>query len=111
MSAMFVLRAPGIVCRGAIALAVQKMLEEDLYFGIMYAYWQRDDSFEVVGPAAMSQVPALMRPVIMRLARAGMLKSLQGQVRGGDTCVSCDHPICIIMRASCAQMQRARVCK
>jgi hypothetical protein len=75
-------------CREATALALQRLLEEDLYFCVLYAYWQRDDAFTVVEAATFGAVPALMRPVISRLARARALRNLQGQARATLHCSS-----------------------
>jgi glutathione S-transferase len=73
-------------CREATALALQRLLEEDLYFCTLYANWQRDDAFAVLEPLSFGEVPALMRPFISRLARAGMLRNLQGQARAAPRC-------------------------
>jgi hypothetical protein len=60
---------------------VQRLLEEDLRFCIVYGNWQRDDGFAVVKAPSFGAVPAMMLPVISRVARAGILRDLHGQVR------------------------------
>jgi hypothetical protein len=68
------------MCRSALALALQRMLEEDLYFCMLYCYWQRDDFWEVCGPVYFQDVPPMMRPLVMILARSTFLRDLHGQV-------------------------------
>jgi hypothetical protein len=97
-------------CREALALALQRLLEEDLYFCTLYANWQRDDAFAVLEPLSFGEGPALMRPIISRLARADTLRNLQGQARAAPRCS------CQIARSSracrqCACAQSTATCK
>ena len=66
--------------RKAHALALQRMLEEDFYFGMMYVYWQRDDVWSVLGPILFADAPAMIRPAVMTLVRSTVLKQLWLQV-------------------------------
>ena len=66
-------------CRGAIALAVLKMLEEDLNFCFVYTKYQRDDAYQL-NAGAGGGGPAIFRPFTTRMKRAGMLRTLEGQV-------------------------------
>jgi hypothetical protein len=45
-----------------MALALQRMVEEDLYFCTLYLSWQRDDAFAVLSEAVFHELPAAMRP-------------------------------------------------
>jgi hypothetical protein len=66
--------------RSALALALQRMLEEDLYFCAIYWYWQRDDFWAICGPVYFQDAPPMMRPYLMMLARSPLLRDLYGQV-------------------------------
>jgi hypothetical protein len=69
------------MCRKIQALALQRMLEEDLYFCILYCYWQRDDYFyKVFAPRIFAHLPGPIYPAIIRLVRASVLRDLYGQV-------------------------------
>jgi hypothetical protein len=47
-------------CREALALALQRLLEEDLYFcTTLYANWQRDDALAILEPVLFGALPAL----------------------------------------------------
>jgi hypothetical protein len=71
------------MCRSAIALALQRMLEEDLYFCMMYCDLQRDDFWAICAPtysSTLHDMPPMMRPLIMTFARSSLLRDLHGQV-------------------------------
>ena len=70
-----------LACRAAVQLALQRMLEEDMYFCILYANWYRDDAFAEIAKSSFGEIPALMRPFITRLARSSLLSAMDGQVR------------------------------
>ncbi len=52
-----------------IAWAVDKMLEEHLYWAIVYWRWMNDANFERGPKSFFKQVPALVRPLVTRLVR------------------------------------------
>jgi glutathione S-transferase len=63
--------------RGA-AWAVEKMLEDHLYWVIINERWLDDDNF-AKGPAMFfARIPAPIRPFIVRTVRAGLRKTLNG---------------------------------
>ncbi len=69
-----------------ISWAVEKMLEEHLYWAIVCERWGDDENFHR-GPAAFfARVPRFLRPLVQRLARArvaGMAKA-HGMGRHGN---------------------------
>jgi glutathione S-transferase len=66
----------------ATAWAVEKMLEEHLYFALVHERWMKDANFER-GPARLFDfVPALMRPFVKRMVRGRIGKTLQAQGMG-----------------------------
>lgn len=63
----------------ATAWAVEKMLEEHLYFALVHERWMKDENFKR-GPAHFfNRVPAIVRPLIKRMVRGHVRKTLHGQ--------------------------------
>ena len=63
--------------RGA-AWAVEKMLEDHLYWVLVYWRWMKDDNFEK-GPAKFfNRAPAIIRPLIKRRVRGEVRRRLHG---------------------------------
>lgn len=61
------------------AWAVEKMLEDHLYWAILHARWMDDGNF-ARGPALFFRsVPALLRPLIQAVVRRKVARDLQGQ--------------------------------
>jgi glutathione S-transferase len=66
----------------ATAWAVEKMLEEHLYFALVHERWMKDENFER-GPARFFDfVPALARPFVKRMVRGKIRNSLLAQGTG-----------------------------
>jgi glutathione S-transferase len=66
----------------ATAWAVEKMLEEHLYFALVHERWMKHENFER-GPARFFDfVPAPLRPFIKRMVRGKIGKTLQAQGMG-----------------------------
>lgn len=62
-----------------IAWAFEKMCEEHLYWAIVHSRWVRDDNF-FAGPVRFFEtVPALMRPLVVKLVRRQIRRDLRGQ--------------------------------
>ncbi len=73
----------------AMAWAVEKMAEEHLYFALIDLRWRDDRNFEA-GPAHFfDRLPALLCPLVQRIGRARMQKTLylQGTSRLSRTSV------------------------
>jgi len=71
----------------ATTRAFQSMIEEHLYFILLYYRWQdpagwRDYKPVVGSIMAKGGVPAFMRPIALYFARKGVIKSLHGQGTG-----------------------------
>lgn len=66
----------------AAAWAVEKMLEEHLYFALLHERWMKDENFER-GPARFFDfLPAPLRPLIKRMVRRKIRQALHGQGMG-----------------------------
>lgn len=66
----------------AVAVAFRTMVEEGLYFAVVYFRWVDDAGWAVFGPAverAMTEagIPRVVRGQIARMARRAVVKSLQ----------------------------------
>jgi glutathione S-transferase len=63
----------------AIAWSIEKMVEEHLYFALIDIRW-RDDANFAAGPAHFfDRLPALFRPLVRRIVRRRMMKTLHLQ--------------------------------
>jgi glutathione S-transferase len=63
----------------AIAWSIEKMAEEHLYFALIDLRWRNDPNFEA-GPAHFfDRLPALVRPLVRRIGRSRMKKTLHLQ--------------------------------
>lgn len=66
----------------ATAFAVEKMLEEHLYFALVHERWIKIENFKR-GPASFFKgVPALVRPLVQRMVRGQVRKTLHGHGLG-----------------------------
>ncbi|MCE4225339.1 glutathione S-transferase family protein [Methylobacterium sp. C25] len=66
----------------AVGWAVEKMLEEQLYWAVVHARWCDDANFER-GPAAFfAAVPAPVRPLVKAAIRRKVLRDLHGHGLG-----------------------------
>jgi glutathione S-transferase len=66
----------------AIALAFQRLIEENLYWAIVYSRWAEDDNWAVVRKLYFSDLPPVLRSFVPSLARRDALRSLYGQGMG-----------------------------
>jgi glutathione S-transferase len=66
----------------ACAWAVEKMLEEHLYFAMVHERWLIDDNFRRGPIEFFNAIPALVRPLVRTLARRKVAKSLHLQGMG-----------------------------
>ena len=66
----------------AQALAIQRLLEEHLYWAAVYARWVEDAGFKASSEAFFDGMPALLKLLVPKLARRGMIKELHGHGMG-----------------------------
>ena len=69
----------------AIALSVQRLIEEHLYWAAVYARWVDDAGFKVSGRIFFSHLPPVLKQVVPLLARRGMKQQLYGHGMGRHT--------------------------
>lgn len=63
----------------ATALAIRHMLEEHLYWVIVYSRWVDPKGWEVVKPVFFAEMPPLLRAVVPELIRRQLTKVLHSQ--------------------------------
>ena len=66
----------------AIAWAFEKMLEDHAYWTVLHARWIDDDNFDKGPRKFFEGVPALMRPIIRRVARRQIRAEIHGHGMG-----------------------------
>ncbi len=62
----------------AIALAMKRLIEENLYWGIVYSRWVEPENWEITKRTFFGEFPPVLRSLIPVLARKSMFKSLNG---------------------------------
>lgn len=65
-----------------IALAMQRLMEEDLYWCMLYARWHEPAGWEKTRPAYFGTLPPLLRDIVARTIRKQVVKSLHLQGMG-----------------------------
>jgi glutathione S-transferase len=65
-----------------VAWAVEKMLEDHLYWVLVYWRWMIDENFERGPKQFFKRVPALLRPLITRAVRKNVRTRLHGHGMG-----------------------------
>ena len=68
--------------QSAVALAFQRMLEENLYWAAVYARWVAPQGWPVTKSAFFAKMPAPLKWFVPALARAKTVKNLQGHGMG-----------------------------
>lgn len=66
----------------ALALLVQRTLDEHCYFGMVYSRWLDDANWPVVRDGFFRTVPGPLRGIVSSMLRKGVAKSLHGQGTG-----------------------------
>lgn len=66
----------------AVAWAVEKMVEDHLYFAVVDARWTDDAAFDKGPRSFFDSVPAPLRPILMAYVRRQVRKSLRGHGMG-----------------------------
>ena len=66
----------------ALALAFQRLLEENTYWAVMYTRWVEPEGWAVTRPAFFADLPWPLKWIVPGLARRGLIKQLWGQGMG-----------------------------
>jgi len=69
----------------AVALAMRRLVEENLYWTLVYDRWMVEENWPTVRDAVLGMIPLPMRYVIAPLARRGVRKQLEGHGIGRHT--------------------------
>jgi glutathione S-transferase len=69
----------------AIALALRRLMEENLYWAVLYSRWFEPDGWRRTREAFFSALPAPARGIVPLLARRGIWKELYGHGMGRHT--------------------------
>jgi glutathione S-transferase len=66
----------------AIALAFQRMIDENLYWCMVYSRWIDDQAWQVLKEAYFSKLPPVVKQILPELIRRDTRKSLHGHGMG-----------------------------
>ncbi len=69
----------------AIARSIQRLIEENLYWVLVYARWVEEGNWRIFRPIVLGGISPLLRPVIALLARRGVRKQLSGHGMGAHS--------------------------
>lgn len=64
------------------AVAIQRLVEENLYWAMVYDRWAREANWPILKNSVLGDIPALPRAVLAPLARRGVRKQLEGHGLG-----------------------------
>jgi glutathione S-transferase len=62
----------------AIAAAFRRLIEENLYWVMVYDRWMVDENWPITKEVVLGLIPSLARPVVAPIARRGVRKQLAG---------------------------------
>ncbi len=63
----------------ATRLAFQRMIEEHLYWVILYSRWVEDEGWEKIKPLYFDELPAFMKAFVPEIVRRQFIKVIEGQ--------------------------------
>lgn len=69
----------------AIALAMRRLIEENLYWALVYSRWIDDENWPKTKAVYFSDLPLLLRNLISKMARNSVIQNLQGHGMGRHT--------------------------
>ncbi len=69
----------------AVALAMRRLMEENLYWCALYSRWGEDHNWRITREAYFGFMPVIIRPLVAGLIRRQALKSLYGHGMGRHT--------------------------
>lgn len=64
------------------AVAIQRLVEENLYWAMVYDRWVRDENWPILKGSVLGQIPAPIRALIAPKARRDVQKQLKGHGLG-----------------------------
>lgn len=64
------------------AVAIQRLVEENLYWAMVYDRWVREGNWPILKGSVLGQIPAPVRTLIAPMARRGVKKQLNGHGLG-----------------------------
>jgi glutathione S-transferase len=66
----------------AISLAMRRLLDENLYWCVVYSRWMDDRNWPITRDAYFSSLPPVVKQILPGVLRKGIAKSLQGHGMG-----------------------------
>lgn len=85
-------------------LALRRLLEEHLYFALMWQRWVDDAGFAINAPGLLAAVPGPLRPLVAALVRRKMRRDLVGQGMGRHTPAQIAERACADLDAVAAML-------
>jgi glutathione S-transferase len=64
------------------AVAMQRLVEENLYWAMVYDRWVRDENWPILKGSLLGRIPAPIRAIIAPMARRGVRQQLKGHGLG-----------------------------
>lgn len=65
-----------------IGTAVQRLIEENLYWAMVYDRWRRDENWPILKGSVLGDIPAPVRALLAPYARRSVKKQLEGHGMG-----------------------------
>lgn len=66
----------------ATSVAIQRLIEENLYWAMVYDRWQRDENWPILKGSVLGDIPAPVRSMLAPYARYSVKKQLAGHGLG-----------------------------
>ena len=66
----------------AVALAVQRLIEENLYWAAIYSRWVEDAGFKLTRHIFFAKMPPVLKRIVPHLARRGLRQEMHGHGMG-----------------------------
>lgn len=66
----------------AVSLALRRLIEENLYWAMVYDRWMVNDNWRTVRNVVLGGVPVALRQIVAPVARRGVRRQLRGQGMG-----------------------------
>jgi glutathione S-transferase len=66
----------------AISLAMRRMIDENLYWSMVYSRWVNEANWQTVRSIYFSEMPPVIKQIVPGLLRKGVIKNLKGHGMG-----------------------------